>query len=49
MGVDGPRQARLFVYAHEYPESQLPTVRESSHPSSIDAKRVCVPRCCAAT
>ena len=36
IGVAGPRHARLLVYAHEYPESQLPMVRESSHPSSSE-------------
>jgi hypothetical protein len=48
MGVAGPRHEMLFVYAHEYPESQLPTVRESSHPSSIDGNRVSSARCRAA-
>ncbi len=48
IGVCGPRQEMLFVYAQLYPESQPPTVRESSHPSSSDAILVVEPTAFAA-
>src|SRR5262249_13878579 len=46
--VVGVRQERLFVYAQLKPESQFPTLREASQPSSIEGNRVCEPTFCAA-
>ena len=43
IGSVGVRHEMLLVYAQLKPLSQLPTVRESSQPSSSEAKRVLLP------
>ena len=48
-GRRAPPGNAIAEYAQLYPESQLPTRRPSSQPSSIEANRVLLPMNCAAT